>query len=473
MPKVDIQLLGSGKPSATPATQAQSRQRPPQPRQPVQREPEEPEPQEHQPGSRKQQPLQPPQGTQPPPQEMWNGQPLPPYTYIRKDPPARPKPPPPVTDPPLWRWRPPKPADAPAPDYGDFWERYPAPPEGLSSPMSDEAPLDSLLYGPHVRMIMGRWAIDEYLPEEGAHLSNLVPVHRATYNHFYEKDILRQGKLANQRTEEEYGQKPIYQPPPPPRRKPDLSRFNKSKDSPNARQPDGMQADTVFNRESEQQEQENDVNLKQATATAALAVAMTACTPGAGEPRQLQESEYKINPAPQQRYELTMKLDNAPGAFGVIAAGVNYSAPNCYYYIPTLVPHDVSDWPKADRKIEMVQVSETEWRGVFYADAMLDQDDGSGKRTCHWKIDDAGVFLSASRAREDTSFRVDLSEKNLHSGEAVTEYFNKKNYPRALGIKDGEAGYNSSGTVDRSQFNPNVTDADLFTITLSVRKLAS
>ena len=470
MPKVDVKPLGSGKTDAGTPPQAQPRQR----QQSVQRQLEEPEPQRH-PRPSKPPPLQPPAGSQPPPQEMWNGKPLPPYTYIRKKTPPS-KPTPPVIDPPLWRWRPPKPANAPQPDYGDFWERYPPPPEGLISPMSEEAPIEALLYGPHVRRIMGRWAIDEYLPEEGAHLSNLVPVHRTTYNHFYEKDLLRQGKLANKRTEEEYGQKPIYQPPPPPRRKPDLSRFNKSKNSPNARTPDGMPADPVFNRVAEQQEQENeDMNLKQATAMAALAVTMTtACTPGADEPRQLQESEYKSNPAPQQRYELMMEIKNAPGPFGFIGASAYYIARNCHYYIPTLVPHDVFNWPRATKTIEMVQVSDTQWKGIFHTDGMLDQDDGSGKRTCHWEMDDTSlaVYLTASGAREDTLFQASLSEKDLHAEKSVKFYFNRHWYPGNPNDPTA-SGDVYSGDTDRSRLGPILTDADLFTITLSVRKLAS
>jgi len=218
------------------------------------------------------------------------------------------------------------------------------------------------------------------------------------------------------------------------------------------------------------------MNLKQATAMAALAVTMTtACTPGADEPRQLQKSEYKSNPAPQQRYELTMEIHNAPGPFGFIAAGTSYNAPNCYYYVPTLVPHDVSDWPKAQKSIEMVQVSDTQWKGIFYADAMLDQDDGSGKRTCHWNLVGAWVSLRATSAREDTPFIADLSEQDLHAEKAVTFYFYKGTYsqpPIFIDDAHGKRPMSVDGS-GRSQFGPAITDADLFTITLSVRRLAS
>ena len=219
---------------------------------------------------------------------------------------------------------------------------------------------------------------------------------------------------------------------------------------------------------------ENDVNLKQATTMAALAVTMTtACTPAADEPRQLQESEYKNNPAPQQRYELTMEINNAPGPFKDISASAYYSAPNCYYYIPTLVPHDVSAWPRATQRIDLVQESDTQWKGIFYADAMLNQDDGSGKRTCHWKMDDTSstVYFSASNAREDTLFTASLSEKDLHAEKTVILYYYKGAYLHKR--KEDELFMPVDGTIDRSQFLPDTTDADLFTVTLSVRKLTS
>jgi len=269
-PKVEIKQLVIEQAQGQTDTQARTRQAPPQTRQPAQagnptpRQAPEPEPaprrrqtmvlgqeQEQEMGQAwraKTQPLQPPEGTAPPPQEMWNGQPLPPYTYIRKGPP-------PINprahegkDPPLWRWRPPLPPDAPPPDYGDFWQRYRPPPEGLIAPLSNEAPIEAILYGPRIRVIMGRLAIDEYLPEEGAHLSGLVPVHRGPYDHFHEMGLLRMLEQTNRQTEEEYGPRPLYTPPPPPKRKPDLSRFQRTQNVP----PPGMAPDPVFIRASEE-----------------------------------------------------------------------------------------------------------------------------------------------------------------------------------------------------------------------------
>ena len=184
---------------------------------------------------------------------------------------------------PRWHhWREPSaPPGAPPPDFGHFWDIYPKPPEGLVSPYSPEAPIEALLHGPRVRVIMGRLAIDEYLPDEGAHLSGLMPIHRNSYDHAHERDLLRQLKLANELTEKEYGPRPLYTPPPRPKRKPDLSRFRKKPprtDIPEQTQADipeqsDVRPDPVF--DTVTYEQENEMNIKQMATAAALTMAVS------------------------------------------------------------------------------------------------------------------------------------------------------------------------------------------------------
>jgi len=126
---------------------------------------------------------------------------------------------------PRWhRWRlPAPPEDALPPDYGDFWQRQPQPPERLVALNSPEAPIE-VIHGPRVRAIMGRLAVDEIIPREGARLSSLIPVHRASYDHAYERGLLRMLKLANEQDAKRLGPRPPSRPPQP-KRKPDLSRF--------------------------------------------------------------------------------------------------------------------------------------------------------------------------------------------------------------------------------------------------------
>ena len=126
---------------------------------------------------------------------------------------------------PRWRrWRlPTSPENAPPPDYGDFWQRHALPPENLLALNEPETPIEAI-HGPRVRAIMGRLAVDEIIPQEGARLSSLIPVHRARYDHAYERGLLRMLQLANEQDAKKFGPRPPPRPPQP-RRKPDLSRY--------------------------------------------------------------------------------------------------------------------------------------------------------------------------------------------------------------------------------------------------------
>jgi hypothetical protein len=169
-----------------------------------------------------------------------------------------------------WTLKTTTPPNAPQPDYGDFWQRYPSPPPDLIAPLSSDAPVEAILYGPRVRAIMGRLAVDEYLPDEDARLSQLVPVHRAKYDLAYELDLLRQLDIANQQTLKEFGPRPGYTPPPQPWRKPNLPKtIDKFVTPP-------IPAETTDAAPEETQpipQGEDEMNLKQVIAAGTLAVA--------------------------------------------------------------------------------------------------------------------------------------------------------------------------------------------------------
>jgi hypothetical protein len=169
-----------------------------------------------------------------------------------------------------WTLKTTTPPNAPQPDYGDFWQRYPNPPADLIAPLSSDAPVEAILYGPRVRAIMGRLTVDEYLPDEGARLSQLVPVHRAKYDLAYELDLLRQLDIANEQTLKEFGPRPGYTPPPQPWRKPNLPKtIDKFVTPP-------IPAETTEATPEETQpipQGEDEMNLKQVIAAGTLAVA--------------------------------------------------------------------------------------------------------------------------------------------------------------------------------------------------------
>jgi hypothetical protein len=221
---------------------------------------------------------------------------------------------------------------------------------------------------------------------------------------------------------------------------------------------------------NQEQQEMNNMNFTQATATAALAATtvLTGCTRQFPTDREI-EARMRDNPARQQRYELTVTLHDAPGPFKYIRAIANYSAPNCSYLIAGKFAGAYAK-PEVSRRFDLIQVSDAEWKGIFYTDALLDEDYGFDKGVCHWKFEFVNVYFSANGKREDTLFETSLDEKYIEPRKPVTSYFVKRGYPRYPDTKDGEAGHQYSGDNDRSQFNPDVIDADLFIATLNTRK---
>jgi hypothetical protein len=210
-----------------------------------------------------------------------------------------------------------------------------------------------------------------------------------------------------------------------------------------------------------------EMNLKQATTIAALAAtaALTACTPKPFPTDREIAARLRDNPARQQKYELTLTLNNAPGSFKYIDAYMYFNAPNCSYLIAGKFAGAYA-WPEVYRRFEMVEVSETVWKGNFYTDALLDEDYGFGK-VCHWQFGLAGLSFAANGKQEDSWYDISLDKKELQSGQLLTSYFVKDSYPRLARVKDGEKGFRTSGDADPSRYNPGT---ELFSATLSIRK---
>jgi hypothetical protein len=218
----------------------------------------------------------------------------------------------------------------------------------------------------------------------------------------------------------------------------------------------------------QEQQESNDMNFTQATVVTALAAttALTACNkPPLPTSAEIQ-TRLRDNPARQQRYELTVTLHDAPGPFKYIRAIANDSAPNCSYLIAGKFAGAYAK-PEVSRRLDLIHVSDTEWKGIFYTDALLDEDYGFDKGVCHWQLDGIVVSFSANGKHEDTLFEASMVHDGIQTGNPKAFYFNKTSYPRLSRIKDGEAGNKYSGLIDRSLYNP---DVDLFSATMSIGK---
>jgi len=79
----------------------------------------------------------------------------------------------------------------------------------------------------------------------------------------------------------------------------------------------------------------------------------------------------------QRRYELTMTLHNAPGPFNAVHGEADYKAIDCSYRVSAAFKGTYAS-PKTSKSIEMIQVSDTAWKDIFYADAICDEDHSYG-----------------------------------------------------------------------------------------------
>ncbi|MET0288126.1 MAG: hypothetical protein ABW178_00695 [Pseudoxanthomonas sp.] len=208
---------------------------------------------------------------------------------------------------------------------------------------------------------------------------------------------------------------------------------------------------------------------------ATLVMALAACTPSrtdmnaVASPTALHaaDSAHQRNPAPKQAYRITMTLRDAPGPFASMKALAQYDVVNKACLSP---PKDnpgghTAPVPTEDVEIPLQKVSDTEYVGTVYADQMADQD-LAGHGVCQWKLMQFRVHMKATEEHGQGQVVPSIQNAELLAGEAETVYFNKSAYAS----RDPAYAPISFGQTDRSRFGPAITDAELFTITLSATK---
>lgn len=276
----------------------------------------------------------------------------------------------------------------------------------------------------------------------------------------HDMQLLRDLAIANARTQAELGPLPPGGLPVEPKRKP--------KPKPKPWRP--------LLSDSQDQEDET-MKLSHAAAVATLGVAGTlaACAPSTSttetpmnEPaaQGRERPQFKLNPDPKQAYEITLKIGaDAPGPFKSVRGNAEYTAPSCTYVVSEeMGARSIPEW---SLPIEFKKVDDTTYVGEFYIDGMFDEDyDGpEGAPPCHWEFEFANAVLRATGADGETKFVASLAVDDLHAERAATLYFNKSGYPRERDFEN----YRDSG-APRSKFGPSITDADLFSATISAKK---
>lgn len=205
------------------------------------------------------------------------------------------------------------------------------------------------------------------------------------------------------------------------------------------------------------------------TTGAAGSIEMSAEQQTGAEEESDERPDFKLNPNPKQAYEVTLTIGaDAPGPFAVVRSSASYHAPDCRY--TTNRAMGAGSNPDESVPVDFVKVDDRTYRGTFHLDAMLDEDyDGpDGSPPCHWKLMGVGAYLGATGAPGETRFYPDLRLEDVLAEKTVATYINRRIYPRHPDAED----YQSSGQTDRSKYGPGISDSDLFTITLSAKKVS-
>lgn len=195
-----------------------------------------------------------------------------------------------------------------------------------------------------------------------------------------------------------------------------------------------------------------------------LLISLTACNPFSSFGNKPM-ADYKKNPNPKQRYEITMTIANAPGAFASVESTMLYDVINTQCLPPpSSNPQGSSNHMTRPVPFSLTKVSDTEYTGTVYTDFLLDED-YYGRGICYWQFQNIGVKLKATGAEGETKFLPGLSAADLIGGKTVTTYFWKEGFPRS-----NTHNYPDFGLDDLNKFKPEI-QKELFSITFKPKEV--
>lgn len=212
-------------------------------------------------------------------------------------------------------------------------------------------------------------------------------------------------------------------------------------------------------------------------AASLLATALTACAnppmddefstfPG-DRPNEIQRGAKP--PVPRRNpdavpYDITLRIENAPGPFGKVRAAMVYRVENerC---LPRLGGMSGTRVTASEFiAIPLESTGPAQWQGRFQDDLLLDED-YYGLGICRWQLAGVSVEMLATGAAGETSFSEFLFPVDLKSGASTKAYFVQRHYPRAE-MSD----FPASGERDILKFKPEVRDR-LFALVADVRQV--
>ena len=173
------------------------------------------------------------------------------------------------------------------------------------------------------------------------------------------------------------------------------------------------------------------------------------------------------NPHPRHVYELIIQTDEAPGAFNGSYASISMTAKSSACAPVHGFPIGAASIPSAFVEFPLKKISDTQYRGYFATDLLVDESYWTGKPPCEWDFVAVSFSLSATGADKETGFNGSIDAKELASGQPVKRYYWKGGYPRS--ISDN---FSDGGQTSIEKFKPEIRN-NLFTITAIAREVRS
>jgi len=183
---------------------------------------------------------------------------------------------------------------------------------------------------------------------------------------------------------------------------------------------------------------------------------------GGKSDQSAQEHLYRLNPHPSQGFDVTVKVQGAPGPLVLLGGSARFQATGCSYVVSSWA--GVRAQPEKVVPVNFVRQDEQTFTGTVYSDHVLDAD-YYGNGVCHWDMAGVAVGFSATGNSSEASFSADMSLSQLQSMKPVTLYYLKRNYGR-LGGEDAPI----FGQPTLERVLPEHRN-EVFTITLTAKNL--
>jgi len=151
--------------------------------------------------------------------------------------------------------------------------------------------------------------------------------------------------------------------------------------------------------------------------------------------------DIKQNPHPKMRYEITLKIQGAPGPFESVSGNMAYEVAN-----EQCTPFDkfVGIYhrpPTQYLPITLERTNDHGYRGTIYLDVLQDED-YYGLGVCHWRLMNASIMLKAGKM----VFTPYMDLDQIAAQQSAVQYFHKSDYSGDAS-KDGGSAARIPGTL--------------------------